>query len=357
MVSAIILAGGWATRLRPLSLTKPKPLFPVLGRPILDYTLDSLDRAGIQDIYISLRVMADKIIKHVENQGRKVKFVIEDEPLGDLGPLKLISERNNLDDEVLVIYGDVYMEVDFNEILSVYRSMDCEATLLSAQVNNPQRYGVLYTEGDKLIQIVEKPSNPLSNSINAGVYVFNKKLFSMISGKSIARHFLPKLLQKGCVSVYKYNGVWADIGIPSDYLRLNFELLRRRYPRGYISEKALIDERTNLTPPYFIMDNVKIRNSYVDSNTILHTGVTVLEGSYISESLVMNNAEIGQSSFLKNVIVGDNSKIGRWNHIREGSILGEEVITGDGVLLNKETVVLPYKEISDPVYKERRIIL
>jgi len=84
MVSAIVLAGGWATRLRPLSLTKPKPLFPVLGRPILDYILDSLDRAGISEVYLSLRVMSDKVMKYVEESGRKINFIVEEEPLGDL---------------------------------------------------------------------------------------------------------------------------------------------------------------------------------------------------------------------------------------------------------------------------------
>ncbi len=282
---------------------------------------------------------------------------MEHEPLGDLGPLKYISEKYSLDDEVLVIYGDVYMEVDFKEIISLHESSECQATLMSAEVEDPQRYGVLYTEGEKLIQIVEKPSNPFSKQINAGVYVFDKKLFSSISGKSIARHFLPKVLQQGCVSVYKYSGIWADIGIPSDYLKLNFDLLRRKYPRGYISDSAKVDERSELTPPYFIMNNSEVRNAYLDSNSILGFGSVVKEGSYVGESLLMNDVEVGQSSYLRNVIVGDGSKIGKWNHIRESTILGEEVITGDGVLLNKGTIILPYKEVSDPVYKERRIIL
>ncbi|BBL48039.1 sugar phosphate nucleotidyltransferase [Metallosphaera sedula] len=357
MVSAIILAGGWATRLRPLSLTKPKPLFPVLGKPIIDYTLDALERAEIKDVYISLRVMADNIIKHVERGGRKVTFVVEEEPLGDLGPLKYISEKYPLDDEVLVIYGDVYMEVDFNEILSLHRSNECGATLMSAEVEDPQRYGVLYTEGDKLIQIVEKPSNPLSKQINAGVYVFDKKLFSMINGKSIARHFLPKVLQQSCVSVYRYQGVWADIGIPADYLKLNFDLLRRKYPRGFISDKAKVSEKAELTPPYFIMEDARVGEAYLDSNAILGRGSVVGNGSYVGESLLMDRVVVGENSFLKNVIVGDNSKIGKWNHIRERTILGEEVVTGDGVLLNRGTIILPYKEVSDPVYKEGKIIL
>lgn len=357
MVSAIVLAGGWATRLRPLSLTKPKPLFPVLGRPILDYILDSLEKAGISDVYLSLRVMSEKVVKHVEGEGRKVNLVVEEEPLGDLGPLKYIGEKYGLDDQVLVIYGDVYMEVDFKEILDFHRGSDCLATVMATEVSDPQRYGVLYTEGDKLIQIVEKPSNPLSNLINAGVYVFDKKVLDNVQGKSIARNFLPKLLQQGCINVFRYRGVWADIGIPSDYLKLNFELLRRKYPRGYISQGAKISEKTELTPPYFIMEGTVVNDAYLDFNTILGRNCKVDSGAYLSESLLMDGVVVGQHSFLKNVIVGDKGRIGRWNHLREKSILGEEVTTSDGVLLNRGTIILPHKEVSDSVYKEGRIIL
>jgi Nucleoside-diphosphate-sugar pyrophosphorylase involved in lipopolysaccharide biosynthesis/translation initiation factor 2B, gamma/epsilon subunits (eIF-2Bgamma/eIF-2Bepsilon) len=357
MVSAIVLAGGWATRLRPLSLTKPKPLFPVLGRPILDYILDSLDRAGISEVYLSLRVMSDKVMKYVEESGRKINFIVEEEPLGDLGPLKYINERHKLDDVVLVIYGDVYMEVDFREMLSFHEGSDCLATIMATEVSDPQRYGVLYTDGDKLIQIVEKPSNPLSNLINAGVYIFDRKVLDGIQGKSIARNFLPKLLQQGCVNVFRYRGVWADIGIPSDYLKLNFDLLRRKHPRGYVSEKAKVSERAELTPPYFIMEGTVVEEAYLDFNTILGRNCQVGSGAYISESLLMEGVTVGQHSFLKNVIVGDKGRIGRWNHIRERTILGEEVNTSDGVLLNRGTIILPHKEVSDSVYKEGRIIL
>ncbi|QKQ99488.1 NDP-sugar synthase [Metallosphaera tengchongensis] len=357
MVSVIILAGGWATRLRPLSLTKPKPLFPVLGKPIIDYTLDSLERAGMEDIYISLRVMSDKIAKHVESQGRKVKLVVESEPLGDLGPLKYISEKYPLDEEVLVVYGDIYMETDFRELLAFHEVSDCQATVMATEVEMPQRYGVLYTNDNKLIQIVEKPSNPLSRQINAGVYVFDKRTFSLIGGKSIAKNFIPKVLQQGCVSVYKYNGLWADIGIPSDYLKLNFDLLRRKHPKGFISSSAKVSEKAELIPPYFIADNSVVEESLIDSNTIIGTGSRIECCSYLGESLLMPNVVVGRNSFLKNVIVGDNSKIGRWNHIRESSILGEEVVTGDGVLLNRGTIILPYKEVSESVFKEKRIIL
>ncbi|BDC19709.1 NDP-sugar synthase [Acidianus sp. HS-5] len=356
MVSAIILAGGYATRLRPLSLTKPKALFPVLGKPILDYIIEGLEDAGIHNIYISLRVMADKILSHVD--GKSVTPIIEKEPLGDAGALKYVSNQVKLDDVVMVIYGDIYSEVDFLDLLKFHAQSECPVTLLATKVDNPRRYGVLLTEDNKLIEIIEKPSNPISNLINGGVYVFNKDILNSVQGSSISRNFLPKILDKYCISVYTYEGIWADIGTPYDYMKLNFELLGKRFPRGYISSNAKVSERVTLTPPYFISDGVNIsEESYIDSNTIIGRSSIIKNDVYIGESLIMENALVNKNSFIKGSIIADKCKIGKWNHIREETIFGEEVITYDGILINRKNIILPNKEVTESIYEEDKIIL
>ncbi|ARM76339.1 sugar phosphate nucleotidyltransferase [Acidianus manzaensis] len=358
MVSAIILAGGYATRLRPLSLTKPKTLFPVLGKPILSYILDNLEESGIDDIYISLRVMADKVTNYLDTIKKKITPIIEKDPLGDAGALKYVSQKVKLDDIVLVIYGDIYSEVNYKELIDFHLKHDCKATMVATEVEDPRRYGVLLTEDEKITEIIEKPKNPISNLINAGVYVFNKDILDLIHGESISKSFIPKILEKGCISVYKYSGVWADIGTPKDYMKLNFELLSKRYPKGLISSSAKVSEKSTLIPPYLISENSVIKEgSYIDSNTILGVNVSVQENTYIGESLIMDNASIGANSHLSNVIVADKCKIGKWNYIADGSILGEEVITHKGILLNRNTIILPNKEVTESIYKENKIIL
>jgi mannose-1-phosphate guanylyltransferase len=358
MVSAIVLAGGYATRLRPLSLTKPKALFPVLDKPMIDYIIDLLENAGISDIYVSLRVMGDKIMDYLEGEGRKIKFVIEKDPLGDAGPLRYIDSQYKLDDTVVVIYGDIYTELNIKDLLLFHEKKDCPATMVGKEVDDPRRYGVLITEGDTLIEIVEKPRNPISKLINAGVYVFDKKLFDLINGSSISKNFLPVILQNNCISVYKYNGIWADIGVPKDYLKLNFSLLAERYPKGYISSNAEISANVTLIPPYFISDGVKISDSsIIDSNTILGKNVNIGRGVFVSESLIMNDVKIADHSYISGSIIADKSNIGKWNHIREGTIIGEEVLTKDGILLNQNTIILPNKEVSEPIFKRGKIIL
>lgn len=362
MVSAIVLAGGYATRLRPLSLTKPKSLFPLLDKPILEYTLESLEKAKVTNAYLSLRVMADKLISYLESSGANsfVKPVIEKEPLGDGGPLKYIADNFELDDDVVVIYGDIFSEMDFKDLISFHINKGCSVTIVGTKVNDPRRYGVLYQENDKLIELIEKPKNPISNLINAGIYVFRKDLFKEINKYpySISRDFMPKVLKKCCVSVYQYNGIWADIGLPSDYLRLNFELLVRRYPKGYISPSAKVSENATLNPPYYIGDDVSIRGgTYVNPNTVIGKKSKIGEGVYLQETLLMEGVRVGDYSYMTNTIVADNSRIGRWNRIMDGSILGEEVNTKDGVMLNLKTIILPYKEVSEAVTKKGKIIL
>ncbi len=363
MASAIVLAGGYATRLRPLSLTKPKALFPVLGKPIIDYILDAIELAGIEDVYLSLRVMADKVISHLEAEGRKAKYVVEKEPLGDAGPLKYISSNYPLDEVVVVVYGDIYSEIDLKELLKFHEKSGCPATVVGKRVENPRRYGVLVTEGDVLVQIQEKPEKPVSNLINAGIYVFNKRLFSDLSKDrtsemSIAKDFLPKLLGTTCVSVYEYKGVWADIGVPNDYMRLNFALLAEKYPKGFVSTEAKVSEGSTLEPPFYLSPGVSIgSDAVISKNAVIGKGSEVGKGVFVSDSILMDNVKVGDYSYLVGTIVADKTRLGKWNHLREGTIVGEEVLTRDGVLLNRETIILPNKEVTESIYERGKIIL
>ena len=357
MVSAIILAGGYATRLRPLSLTKPKALLPILDRPLLDYILDSLEKAEIDDSYISLRVMADKILSYLREKNKKVIPIIEKERLGDAGPLKLISSKYNLSDDVLVVYGDVYNEIDYQSLIEFHERKGCEATIVGKTVEDPRRYGVLVTEGDRLIQIVEKPKTPISNLINAGVYVFKKKLFEKIDGKSIAKDFLPKLLKENvCISVYRYEGLWMDIGVPADYMKINLELLSLKYPKGYISENSKVSEKANLVPPYYISNEAKVDEDSYIYNSVIGKSSIISKGAYIEQSVLMSDVKVNSYSFIKDSIISDNCDLGKWVRV-DSAILGDEVVLYDGIFINKDTIILPYKEVDESVYERGKIIL
>ncbi|BCU69452.1 nucleotidyltransferase family protein [Stygiolobus caldivivus] len=363
MVSAIVLAGGYATRLRPLSLTKPKALLPILDKPLIDYILDALEYSQVDNIYLSLRVMADKILEHIKNTNRNVIPVVESERLGDAGPLRIINNQYNLSDDVIVVYGDIYNEVDYKRLIEFHQSEGCDATVVGTQVEDPKRYGVLVVDDHKLIQIIEKPKVPVGNLINAGVYIFKRKLFEKIDGLangnavSISRDFLPKLISSGtCISVYPYKGLWMDIGIPSDYMRINLELLTLKYPKGFIGENANVSEKAELRPPFYISNGVTVGGDSFIRSSIVGRRSKIGKGSYIEESIFMENVQIGDFSSIVDSIIGENSTVGKWNRV-ESSILGDEVTTYNNIMINKDTIILPYKEVTESIHERGKIIL
>ncbi|MEM0363835.1 MAG: NDP-sugar synthase [Sulfolobaceae archaeon] len=361
MVSAIVLAGGYATRLRPLSLTKPKALLPILGKPVLDYVIESLLDldAEVDRIYLALRVMADRIIERYRNVSSKIQFVVEDTPLGDAGPLRFISERYPLSDDVLVVYGDIYSEVNFNDLIKFYFSKNAHTLIVSTTVKDVRRYGVIYQKDGKLIKLIEKPESAESNLINAGIYIFKKELFKYIKfPSSISKDFLPTLLRENYeIIVYEYKGIWADIGLPSDYMLINQILLELKYPKGFIHPSANVSESVSLEEPYYIASNAKVSEDTRIRKSIIGSNSKVNKGVNITNSVIMDNVEISNYSYINGSIIADKCKIGRWNHILEGSILGEEVYTGDGVVIAENVMILPYKEVHSSIIERGKIVL
>lgn len=359
MISAIVLAGGYATRLRPLSLTKPKALLPILGKPVLDYVIESLLKAEVNRIFLALRVMADKIIERYKYLNDKIEFVIEDEPLGDAGPLRYISERYDLTEDVIVIYGDIYSEIDFNDLIKFHMKNNSHVSIVATSVKDVRRYGVIYQKDGRLVRLVEKPESAESNLINAGIYIFKKELFKYAKfPSSISKDLLPTLLKENYdIRIYEYKGIWADIGLPSDYMQVNQILLDLKYPKGFIHPNAKVSESVTLEEPYYISDGVKIMSDSKIKRSIIGVNSRINRGVSITNSIIMDNVEVSNYSYINGAIIADKCRIGRWNHILDGSILGEEVYTADGIIINENVMILPYKEIHSSITERGKIVL
>lgn len=235
----IILAGGLATRLRPLSYSRPKPLLPVLDREIIDWIMESITRIPLNRVFISIRYMGDLIKEHMEKVWSEFKdrliFVMENKPLGDAGPISLINEKYELTDTFLVVYGDILSNIDANALVNFHEKMGGTATITLTRVDDVSRYGVAQLdETNRIINFIEKPKQYVgSNLINAGFYVFTKEVIKLIPKNpenqvKLAIDVIPKLLRMGEVYGYIHNGLWFDIGTPEDYMRANFSVLTSR---------------------------------------------------------------------------------------------------------------------------------
>ena len=363
-MKAIILAGGFATRLRPLTLTKPKPALPILNKPLIVWIVESVERVGIDEIVVCVRYMADYIERVVKEVAKvEVSFVRERKPLGDAGPLNLVRREIGLDETFVVIYGDVFSDIDLNSVIEYHRMVGGVATMTLVEVDDPTRYGIAELRDGKVIKFVEKPKSGevFSNLANAGVYVFEPEVLKYIPSdrpSKLAKDVIPRLVEEQEVYGYIHRGMWIDIGVPKDYLRANIEALKRFYPNGYIDPSANISEEAEIVQPVYIGRNSIVgRKSVVGPHVIVGDRVSIGEGVRISNSVLFNDVQVDSYTYIDGSIVGSACVIGRWCRLEQGCVLGDEVVLNDYVFLARGTYVLPYKEIESSVYVEGRVVL
>ncbi len=366
MSRCIILAGGYATRLRPLTLTKPKPLLPILGKPLIEWIIDLLVSANIKEIVLSVRYLSNMFKEKYGNidRGIEIKFVEETKPLGDAGPLRLIDEVIGLDSTFVVVYGDVFSDVDIAKVIEFHKKCGGIATLTLVSVEDPSRYGVaVLDDSQRIVRFVEKPrrEEAPSNLANAGIYVFEPEVLKYIPSdraSKLAKDVIPKLIEHGDVYGYIHTGIWNDIGVPQDYMKANFDALRKFYPNGFIDPSASIDDSVEIVQPVYISKNVVIeRDAKVGPYTVLGNNVVIRGGSRVCNSVVFDGTVIDCHSYIEGAIIGERNYIGRWVRIESGCVLGDQVAVSDEVYLAKGVVVLPFKEVEISVYESGKVIL
>ncbi len=361
-----MLAGGFATRLRPLTLTKPKPLLPILGKPLLDWILENLSRLELEEVVISVRYLADMIESRYGEKlvgNAPIKFAREIKPLGDAGPLKLVEELYGLDTTFVVVYGDVFTDADIKQIVEFHRERGGIATLMLVEVEDPSRYGVAVLGDDwRIRDFVEKPKErPPSKLANAGIYVFEPEVLKLIPSRSfyrIARDLIPQLLQRGDVYGYIYRGLWSDIGVPEDYLRANIEALHKLYPNSFVDPSTQLSNGVEIVHPVYIgKGSVIERDSVIGPNVVVLEGTRIGPGTRIVNSLLFRAITVEGYSYIEGSILGDRCYVGRWVRIDSGSVIGDEVVIGDGVYLARKTVILPFKEITSSIAEPEKVVL
>jgi len=210
-LKAIILAGGVGTRLRPLSCTRPKLLFPILNKPLLDRTFERLEQTGVDGVVLAVKFMADVFMQRYGKSanGMSISYSLEKIPMHTGGAIKYAEDLIGHDEPFLVLNGDIFTTIDYGALIKKHKESNAVATIALYRVKDPSRYGtVKLTENNQITQFVEKA--PLgqepSNLINAGVYVLDPKVFDYIpAGRpvSVEREVFPKLASEGKMFAYR----------------------------------------------------------------------------------------------------------------------------------------------------------
>ncbi len=340
-MQALILAGGKGTRLRPLTVYTPKPIVPICNRPFLLYQIDTLRRAGITDITLSLSYQPNKI-EHLlgdgSDYGVKLKYTVEPQPMGTAGAYKFAEEL--IREPTVVFNGDILTDLDLKAVVREHNERKATATVVLTPVQNPSVYGLVETEGDgRIRRFLEKPKvdEITCNTINAGTYILEPRLLDFIPASenySFEYGLFPDLLERQ-ESFYAHvppRTYWIDIGTPERYLQSHQDLLANRVGRIHIKDRrGVFDSATaaEIDEMSIIGDDCQIKPGAQIINSVLGQGCFVEERARVENSVIWPHTRVGTTAQVYNAIAGRGCHIGRSAIVGPGSVLGDKTSLTD----------------------------
>jgi mannose-1-phosphate guanylyltransferase len=372
LTSALILAGGFGTRLRPLTCTRPKPLFPLGNRPLSEISVERLAESGIERVIFAINYQAEKIMQYFgsEKYGIEILYAKEKRPLGTGGPIK--NAQKLLDGSpFFVLNGDVIHLIDFKDMLDFHKERgDALGTIALAPVEDPSRYGAVELDyAHRILRFVEKPppGEEPSNLINAGAYVLDPEVFNYIPENepfSIERGVFPIFADQKKLYGYKYNDLWLDMGKPEDYLQANMLVLNHFLEKrdlvqkgSFISSTAKIEEPVHINSSIAIGNNVEIaKDTHVGPYVCIGDDVSIGQGCRIENSIIFPDVRIESFSSINNCIIGEAATLGRWVKIEGLTIIGDYCIIKDNVTLTSGVMICPWKTVSDSIITPQTIM-
>ena len=311
---AIVLVGGFGTRLRPLTSDLPKQMLPVVDRPMIEHVVGHLAANGVDEVVLSLGFLPDAFREAYPDgacAGVPLHYAVEPEPLDTAGAIRFAAEDAGIDDTFLVLNGDVLTDLPFGELVEAHRATGAEGTISLTPVDDPSRYGVVPTDGSgRVLGFVEKPApgEAPCNWINAGTYVLEPSVLDRIqSGRrvSVEREVFPAMAADGALFGYQSTAYWVDTGTPEAYLGVQLDILDgvRGPSLPGVDVKATVD------------------GADVD-RSVVGPGAVVAAGARVVDSVVMAGASIGEGAVVEGSLVGSGATVGRDARLLELTVVG-----------------------------------
>jgi mannose-1-phosphate guanylyltransferase len=335
-MQALILAGGKAQALRPLTIHTPKPLIPIANRPFLFYQLELFKRANVTDITLSLNFPPGKIedtFGNAAHHGVNLRYAQEAQPLGTAGAFKqLITERP---EPTVILNGDILTNASIASLLVAHRELQAAVTILTYPVANPSQYGLVITNEDpgedhRVSQFIEKPSPDqlkpeLGTHINAGVYVIEPRIAELIPAGTrydFESQLFPALIAAGePVYALPWDGYWLDLGTPQRYLQAHLDLLAGKVKKISLERPALASWSSEGDAPR------------IDKASLLDPSVTLKAGTEIINSVIGANCVVEEKTRIENCVIWSGSRIGAQAQLKN-SFIGKSALIGKGVTLD-----------------------
>ncbi|NQU17244.1 MAG: NDP-sugar synthase [Candidatus Saganbacteria bacterium] len=347
-MKAVIIAGGFGTRLRPLTYNLPKPVVPIVNVPLVLHQIGLLVRHGIKDIILNLHYLPEsiKMILNKEHElGVNLDFSIEERPLGTCGAVKNASQF--FDNEPLLVFnGDTLSDINLTALIEEHKRKKAKATITLTRVPDPSLFGLVVTDKDgRVTEFIEKPTYQKGglDTINAGVYLLDPKLFDKIpagQNYSFERQLFPDLIKsKQTFYAYISDSYWIDIGNPEKYKlaqkdilrgRVNVSIRGKKEGANWIGNDCIIDPSALLEGPVLIGDGVIIdEKAAIQDETVLGEKVRVGQESRVEGSIIWRNTVIGEQVRLHDCIIGANCIIEDFVNL-DGAIIGDHSIIKKG---------------------------
>jgi mannose-1-phosphate guanylyltransferase/phosphomannomutase len=365
-VKAVILAGGEGTRLRPLTSNQPKPMIPLVNRPMMEHIVSLLARHGFDDIVVTVAYLANHIRNYFGDGSDfdvRMRYATEESPLGTAGSVRNASVE--LDDTFLVISGDVLTDIDLTAFVEAHRQHDAFASIALKRVENPVDFGIVITKPDGEIErFLEKPTwgQVFSDTINTGIYVLEPEVFDFIAAGDVvdfASDVFPAALDRGLrLHGYIADAYWEDVGTTEAYLRAHADVLDGKvsaeitgFELGdgiWLGEGAVVDPSAQVEGPVVIGDNCRVESgARLSAYTVLGTDVVVKSDAFLERSICHDHVYVGRSARVRGATIGRSSDLRAHCRVEENVVVGDECFIGERAVVNAGVKIYPFKSVED----------
>ncbi len=363
-MKAVVMAGGEGSRLRPLTIQRPKPMVPIVNKPVMEHVLDLLKKHGITEVVVTVQYLASVIQNHFGDGsafGLQITYSVEETPLGTAGSVKAAEAQ--LQEPFLVISADAMTDINLEAIIGFHLRKQAAATLTLYRVPNPLEYGVIIIDDESRIrQFLEKPSwgEVFSDTVNTGIYVLDPKVFDYIpEGKQVdfSQDVFPAMLRKGdALFGYVADGYWCDVGNIGEYMRANADVLNgkvnvesigKHLGGGIYTEGDVeIAPDAQLYGPVFLGQGCKIKGGVVvHGPSVIREYALVDSHAHVDRSVIWRNSYLGERSEVRGAIICRQCSIKSRVLIFEGAVIGDNTVVHEGAIVQPQVKIWPNKEV------------
>ena len=375
-MKAVVMAGGEGTRLRPMTASMPKPLLPIVNRPIMEHVLRLLRRHGFEETVVTVQFLASLVRNYFgdgEEFGMTLHYATEETPLGTAGSVKNAEDMLK-DEPFLVISGDALTDINLTDLVKFHEDKGALVTVCLTRVPDPLEFGITIVDDDGKVQrFLEKPTwgQVFSDTVNTGIYVMQPEVFDYVAEGEVvdwSGDVFPQLLAEG-KAIYGYvaDGYWEDVGTLESYIRVQADVLTGKVdtqldgfevsPGVWVGEGADVHPDVQLKGPLYIGDYAKVEaGAELREFTVLGRNAVVKSGAFLHRAVVHDNCFIGPLANLRACVIGKNTDVMRSARIDEGCVIGDECVIEEEAIVSAGVKVYPFKTVDAGSFVNTNVI-